>query len=192
METSHNFETQNELEFFDKFYLCHRNIVNYITHDTIFDETVSHWLAMPLFINGNLYYYLKDHSLSLDQMLIMIQDIVSGLNYLHSVFDPNSKPRIAHRDIKSCNILVDYYLHCCIGDFGLAICDSNTSEASLKAYLRRKSNIQLGTKRYMSPELLSMSFNKKFIPHRYFRSFDSYLKMDIYSLSLVLWEIFNR
>ncbi|KAF1742633.1 hypothetical protein MXB_1985 [Myxobolus squamalis] len=91
----------------------------------------------------------------------MVQNIASGLHYLHCIFDPRIKPRIAHRDLKSSNILIGADLQCCIGDLGLAICDIGWSNASLTSCLTRKSNIQVGTKRYMAPELLSLTFNEK-------------------------------
>lgn len=47
-----------------------------------------------------------------------------------------------------------------------------------------KVNIQVGTKRYMSPEVLAKSLNV--------RNFTEFKMSDIYSFSLVLWEIVRR
>ena len=45
-----------------------------------------------------------------------------GLVFLHTEINgPSVKPMIAHRDIKSRNILVKDDLSCCIADFGLAV-----------------------------------------------------------------------
>ena len=60
------------------------------------------------------------------------------------------KPAIAHRDIKSKNILVKANGECCIGDLGLAI-----QEDQLDQLIREGANLQVGTKRYMAPEILN-------------------------------------
>ena len=53
----------------------------------------------------------------------MAMSIASGLSFLHMPVSDTSrgKPKIAHRDIKTKNILVKDDLTCCIGDFGLAV-----------------------------------------------------------------------
>lgn len=59
------------------------------------------------------------------------------------------KPGIAHRDIKSKNILVRKDLSCVIADFGLAIVlDSKHSQDV-------DHSRKVGTTRYLSPEVLS-------------------------------------
>lgn len=58
------------------------------------------------------------------------------------------KPAIAHRDLKSKNILVKSNLTCAIGDLGLAVRhDIKTDTVDIP------SNHRVGTKRYMSPEV---------------------------------------
>lgn len=59
------------------------------------------------------------------------------------------KPAIAHRDIKSKNILMKINGSCVIADFGLAVTHSQTT-----GQLDVGSNPRVGTKRYMSPEVL--------------------------------------
>lgn len=49
---------------------------------------------------------------------------IAGLAYLHAENDVNGRPKIpiAHRDIKSCNILVKSELRSCVlADFGLSL-----------------------------------------------------------------------
>lgn len=89
------------------------------------------------------------------------------------------KPAIAHRDIKSNNILVKKDGSCAIGDLGLAVCyysKDNTIDIP--------SNERVGTRRYMPPEVIEDTLNM--------RSFDAFKNADIYSLGLVLWEVLSR
>ena len=90
-----------------------------------------------------------------------------------------SKPAIAHRDVKSKNVLVRLDGTCCIGDLGLAVIHSERDNV-----LDLGSNTKVGTKRYMAPELLDESLNAD--------DFESFKKADVYSFSLVLWEIAQR
>lgn len=62
------------------------------------------------------------------------------------------KPAIAHRDLKSKNILVKSNLTCAIGDLGLAVRhDIKTDTVDIS------SNHRVGTKRYMSPEVILLT-----------------------------------
>lgn len=52
----------------------------------------------------------------------MAHSTASGLAHLHTeIHGTPGKPAIAHRDIKTRNILVKDDLSCCIADFGLAV-----------------------------------------------------------------------
>merc|ERR1712061_602566 len=52
----------------------------------------------------------------------MAYSSASGLAHLHKeIKATHGKPKIAHRDIKTRNILVKDDLSCCIADFGLAV-----------------------------------------------------------------------
>jgi TGF-beta receptor type-1 len=89
------------------------------------------------------------------------------------------KPAIAHRDLKSKNILVKRNGSCCIADLGLAVRYDSTSDSVDVA-----PNNRVGTKRYMAPEVLDDSMN---INH-----FESFKRADIYAMGLVMWEISRR
>lgn len=114
-------------------------------------------------------------------------------------FHISGKPAIAHRDIKSKNVLVKRGFVAVIADFGLAVrfsryfsflqfyftfivkkifVFSNTGKVDIRP------NPRVGTKRYMAPEVLDESINE--------HSFESYKQADMYSFALVLWEIINR
>ena len=72
--------------------------------------------------NGSLYDYLKSTTLDNKAMLRLAYSSVSGLSHLHTeIFGTQGKPAIAHRDLKSKNILVKTNGTCCIADLGLAV-----------------------------------------------------------------------
>lgn len=83
----------------------------------------------------------------------MAVSIATGLAHLHmDIMGTQGKPAIAHRDLKSKNILVKSNGTCAIGDLGLAVrhdVSSDTVDIPL--------NHRVGTKRYMAPEV---SFKK--------------------------------
>ncbi|XP_034741674.1 activin receptor type-2A-like [Etheostoma cragini] len=80
------------------------------------------------------------------------------------------------RDFKSKNVLLKSNLTACIADFGLALrFDAGTSPGDTHG--------QVGTRRYMAPEVLegAISFQR-----------DSFLRIDMYAVGLVLWELASR
>ncbi|MCP6116948.1 protein kinase, partial [Klebsiella pneumoniae] len=57
--------------------------------------------------NGSLHDYLQTVVLDSNSLMTMTYSIVSGLAHLHmDIYGTKGKPAIAHRDIKSKNILV--------------------------------------------------------------------------------------
>eukprot|EP00731_Ephydatia_muelleri_P004617 Em0002g793a len=81
------------------------------------------WMIVEYHENGSLYDYISNHTLTTPQVHIFLSSIVGGLAHLHSEIraDNEVKPGIAHRDLKSKNILVKRDMTCCLADFGLAI-----------------------------------------------------------------------
>jgi len=106
--------------------------------------------------------------------------MINGLAFLHEelsqgVTEP--KPTIVHRDFKSKNVLVKNDLAACIADFGLGLkCDDRRISES-------ESHGQIGTRRYMAPELLEGATD--------FTSF-AFQQIDVYAAALVLWEVLSR
>ena len=148
--------------------------------------------------SGSLYDFLTSHSVDEFGALKLVYSTLSGLCHLHqdinqekSRWDPQvnystnveRKPAIAHRDIKSKNILVKADGTCCIADFGLCVL-YKPQWGSPNVPERENGNIRVGTKRYMAPEVLDMSIRAN--------NFEAFKQTDVYSFSLVLWEILRR
>ncbi|KFR07678.1 Activin receptor type-1C, partial [Opisthocomus hoazin] len=93
--------------------------------------------------------------------------------------DNKGKPAIAHRDLKSKNILVKRNESCAIADLGLAV-----KHDSVLNTIDIPQNPRVGTRRYMAPEILDDVMNMNI--------FESFKRADIYSLGLVYWEIARR
>jgi serine/threonine protein kinase len=101
-------------------------------------------------------------------MISILLAIVSGILHLHTeIFGTQGKPAIAHRDIKSKNILMKNHFSCCIADFGLAVTQT-TGQVNVSQ------NHRVGTKRYMAPEVLDETMKSDF--------FESYRLADMYVL----------
>ena len=168
-----------ETEIYNTVYLIHENILGFFASDMVSNNGVTElWLITQYHPNGSLYDYLTREQLSQETALKMIASFCNGLSHLHTELPGTcGKPAIAHRDIKSRNILVKSNLECCIADFGLAVM-KNSDGLSLPT------NPKQGTKRYMAPEILDESINME--------RFESFKRTDIYSLGLVVWEICNR
>ncbi|XP_047201989.1 activin receptor type-1 isoform X1 [Girardinichthys multiradiatus] len=138
------------------------------------------WLITQYHENGSLYDYLQRVAVETSEGLAMAASIANGLVHLHTeIFGTEGKPAIAHRDLKSKNILVTKELRCCIADLGLAV--THTQADNL---LDVGNNPKVGTKRYMAPEVLEETIQTD--------CFDAYKRVDIWAFGLVLWEIARR
>lgn len=72
--------------------------------------------------NGSLQDYLKFSTLDTEGLLRLAYSAACGLCHLHTeIYGTQGKPAIAHRDLKSKNILVKKNGTCCIADLGLAV-----------------------------------------------------------------------
>ncbi|KAG5869009.1 hypothetical protein JTB14_019947 [Gonioctena quinquepunctata] len=170
-----------ETEIYSTILLRHENILGYIGSDmTSRNSCTQLWLITHYHSLGSLYDYLNYTSLSHQQLMRLCLSLANGIVHLHTeIFGTQGKPAIAHRDIKSKNILVKSNGTCCIADFGLAVTHSQTN-----GQLDIGSNPRVGTKRYMSPEVLDESIRMNV--------FDSFRRADIYALGLVFWELCRR
>uniref|UniRef100_A0A3P9JWH1 Activin receptor type-1 n=1 Tax=Oryzias latipes TaxID=8090 RepID=A0A3P9JWH1_ORYLA len=170
-----------ETEIYNTVLLRHENILGFIASDmTSRNSSTQLWLITHFHEMGSLYDYLQLSTLDAPGCLRMALSIASGLAHLHvEIFGTQGKPAIAHRDLKSKNILVKKNGQCCIADLGLAVMHfQDTNELDVG------NNPKVGTKRYMAPEVLDDSIQMD--------SFESYKRVDIWALGLVLWEIARR
>ncbi|XP_074925893.1 activin receptor type-1C isoform X4 [Chelonoidis abingdonii] len=138
------------------------------------------WLVSEYHEQGSLFDYLNRNAVTIDSLIKLALSIASGLAHLHmEIVGTQGKPAIAHRDLKSKNILVKKNETCAIADLGLAV----RHDAVLNT-IDIPQNPRVGTKRYMAPEILDDVMNMSI--------FESFKRADIYSLGLVYWEISRR
>ncbi|ORX59528.1 kinase-like protein [Hesseltinella vesiculosa] len=141
-----------------------------LRHDTIIQfiglcTSPRYCLVTDYCAKGDLYHYFqrtRNNPPGFKQKISYMYDIAWGVSYLHG-----RRPPIAHRDIKSMNILIDADDRAKVADFGLA-------------RIRERSNTVMhtscGTINWQAPEIwrINPSYTEK---------------ADVYSLGLVFWEI---
>lgn len=170
-----------EQEVYQTVLLRHENILGYIAADIRGTGGITQMLLITDYHEyGSLHDFLSIRILDELSMLRLMHTACSGICHLHTeVMGKMGKPAIAHRDIKSKNILVKRDGTCVIADFGLSVrYDSLTKEIDIAP------NTRVGTKRYMAPEVLDETLHQEI--------FDCYKMADMYSFSLVLWEMARR
>ncbi|CAG0884177.1 unnamed protein product [Darwinula stevensoni] len=170
-----------EVQIYQTAMLRHENILGFIAADNKDNGTWTQlWLITDYHAHGSLFDFLSGHTVSPADMLRMSWSIATGLAHLHmEIIGTQGKPAIAHRDLKSKNILVKENGVCAIADLGMAVRhDTSTDTVDIAP------NHRVGTKRYMAPEVLDESMN---MDH-----FESFKRADIYSLGLVYWELARR
>ncbi|XP_042347490.1 serine/threonine-protein kinase receptor R3 isoform X1 [Plectropomus leopardus] len=170
-----------ETEIYNTVQLRHDNILGFIASDmTSKNSSTQLWLVTHFHELGSLYDFLQYSSLEPESCLRMCLSVACGLVHLHTeIVSSQEKPAIAHRDLKSRNILVKRNGQCCIADLGLAVIHSQSHD-----YLDVGNNPRVGTKRYMAPEVLDETIRTDV--------FESYKQTDIWALGLVFWEITRR
>ncbi|CAH8518793.1 unnamed protein product [Schistosoma turkestanicum] len=173
---------ETEVALFNVSGLEHTNILQYygadqvIVDNSIGEDKLEYWLVTEYHPLGSVYDYLHVNDIQWKDLLKICTGIAQGLAHLHMEIPNISKPSIAHRDLNSRNVLLKSDLTACIADFGLAI----RFEAG---QCMRDAHLQLGTRRYMAPEVLdgAIQFSK-----------DAFLRIDVYAMGLVFWELMMR
>ncbi|PCH33215.1 kinase-like protein, partial [Wolfiporia cocos MD-104 SS10] len=126
------------------------------------------YIVSPWMSNGHLTQYLAECPNA--DRLALINDIARGVDYLHS-------NNVVHGDLKGTNILIDDTGHACLSDFGISRMRIELSYATCSA------SVAGLTWTYAAPERVE--------PEAYGLEREHLLKeSDIYSLSLVIWELF--
>lgn len=123
----------------------------------------------------NSKHKLTTGPFTLDEVVAIMLQIAQGMHYIHQM-------NVAHRDLKSCNILYregtgrgnaveGRQLRVKVADFGLSI-RMDSSDLSLKAS-------KVGTVRWMAPEVMRADNSSNYDP----------LKSDVYCFGMVGYEI---
>ena len=129
-------------------------------------------IVMEYFEQGNLLDKMDKLKVSEKQRISL--EISRGMRFLHE-----RKPHnIMHRDIKPTNILLTRSLRAKIADFGLARIDKQIiSDINYTDCLTNLTS-DVGTKRYMAPEIYRKEMYNKSI--------------DIYAFGILLYELFEN
>uniref|UniRef100_A0A3Q3XG63 Serine/threonine-protein kinase receptor n=1 Tax=Mola mola TaxID=94237 RepID=A0A3Q3XG63_MOLML len=164
---------QNEYEIFTLNGMRHENVLQFIGAEKRGSNMdVELWLITTYHEKGSLTDYLKANTLSWSEMCVIAQSMSRGLAYLHEDIPGHKdghKPAIV-------SLCVSFQLTACIADFGLALrFEAGKSPGDTHG--------QVGTRRYMAPEVLEGAIN--------FQR-DAFLRIDMYALGLVLWELASR
>ena len=171
----------HEVDIYQTCLIRHPNILRFIAADNKdIGMSTQLWLITEYCDNGSLYDVLQHVTLTEDTVLKLCSTAASGLAHLHSdIIGTEGKPAIAHRDIKTRNILVKPDFTCCLADLGLALRYYRDTDKVEEPPTKR-----VGTRRYLSPEILNDSMNMS--------NFDCFKRSDMYSFGLVMWETARR
>ncbi|XP_010774432.1 TGF-beta receptor type-2-like [Notothenia coriiceps] len=171
---------KNEKDIFSNTDLRHENVLHFLTAEERKVEK-QYWIITAFHHRGNLQEHLTRHVISWEELQVLGMSLSQGVAHLHSdrLLCGRPKVPIVHRDLKSSNILVKNDLTLCLSDFGLALrLDSCLTVDDLA------NSGQVGTARYMAPEVLEARLNLE--------NMESFKQTDIYSMALVLWEMTSR
>lgn len=113
---------KTEKDLFVEHKLKHENLISFVSAERRFHEnSIQYWIVTEYHSHGSLADYITKNILSKELLLKMVYNITCGLVYLHSTNEATEKQMVAHRDLKTGNVLVKKDLSCCISDLGLAI-----------------------------------------------------------------------
>lgn len=141
---------QNEQQIYSLQHFQHENLLKYFGS---MERENNIYLILEYCLQGSLRDYLKVNFIANDDDLFnYCSQIAKGIEYLHRDFSQEKSNRrypIAHRDIKSDNILLLNDQHLVLSDFAMSI---HLDEKQLSSTDQQQ---QMGTPRYMSPEILA-------------------------------------
>lgn len=177
----HRHTWKSETEFFES-HLSHPSILKF--HFSAERQKIhgpEYILVTEYHSQGSLLKFLKTNTVTWREMCILGHSLAAGLAYLHNDDGHEVKPCFVHRDVSSKNVLVSSGLTCVLSDFGFAMKMPEVGSS------RAADDIitEVGTLRYMAPEVLDGALN--------LRECEASLKeIDVYAMSLVIWEITMR
>ncbi|XP_056293393.1 uncharacterized protein lmln isoform X3 [Pseudoliparis swirei] len=172
---------RNECFIFSDPTLEHDNVVRFLAAQERGHPLRKYWLVLAYHSLGNLQDFLKANILSWEELVSMAGSIARGLAHLHSDATASGVPKVpvAHRDLKSSNVVVKSRTDVALCDFGLAL------RLDLSLTVDDYANTgQVGTARYMAPEVLESRVNLE--------DLEAFKQMDVYSMALVHWEMASR
>ncbi|XP_032091018.1 activin receptor type-2B isoform X2 [Thamnophis elegans] len=172
---------QSERDIFNTPGMKHENLLQFIAAEKRGTNLETElWLITAFHEKGSLTDYLKGNVINWNELCHVAETMARGLAYLHEDIPwckgEGHKPAIAHRDFKSKNVLLKNDLTAVLADFGLAVRFEPGKPPG-------DTHGQVGTRRYMAPEVLEGAIN--------FQR-DSFLRIDMYAMGLVLWELLSR
>lgn len=133
-------------------HLKHNNIIQYVGWSwyqgdmVIIMEKMDASLSDCLYDPDSLTVYGQDFKLTRSKELIILYDVVNGLDYLHT-----RDPLVIHRDLTANNVLLDGYLRAKIADF------SNSKIVTIEERL----TLYPGTRAYSAPEVADGDYDQK-------------------------------
>ncbi|XP_035237051.1 anti-Muellerian hormone type-2 receptor-like isoform X1 [Anguilla anguilla] len=168
--------------------LDHAGVLRFLGAGTA-PQSRDRFLVLELAAQGSLRSFLSHSSCSWACSLRLAQSLSHGLAFLHADLQRNGthKPPVAHGDLSSSNAVVRADGSCALCDFG---CSTILCSCPEQPGWQQHRNIfqvgsaQVGTLCYMSPEVLEGCVNLG--SSRYL------LQGDLYSLGLLLWEVWTR
>ena len=147
-------KNNKEEELTDEEILNEINILKKIDHPNIvklfefYSNKSTYYLILEFCEGGNLYEFVDENKLSEFQVIYIMFQILSAMNYCHNM-------NILHGDLKPDNILIKK------SECGLCrvkICDFGTSHIFKKGEKQKEA---VGTLNYMAPEVLKEKYNQK-------------------------------
>lgn len=153
------------------------------------DDNVEYLMVLSLAPLGCLQDWLINNIASFHVFCKMSKSVSRGLSHMHTQIIKGDiiKPCVCHRDLNSRNVLVKADLSCCICDFGFAVktFGPRYEYKGEMTLAETKSINEVGTLRYMAPEILEGAVN--------LRDCEAALKqIDVYALGLIIWELCTR
>uniref|UniRef100_A0A674ASI8 Serine/threonine-protein kinase receptor n=1 Tax=Salmo trutta TaxID=8032 RepID=A0A674ASI8_SALTR len=169
----------NERDVFLTPGMKHENLLRYIAAEKRGTNLeMELWLISEFHERGSLTDYLKGNAISWTELCHIAETMACGLAYLHEDVPrykgEGPKPAIlaphTHTTRKCVCMSTCLFLCVCSGPCLTVSCPSI-------------SVVQVGTRRYMAPEVLEGAIN--------FQR-DAFLRIDMYAMGLVLWELVSR